>query len=419
MKTIAIAIALILLTEYYCFTAFVTGFSGNKRSRKKWAVAAYLIFTVIGWAALLTFREWYPIGLPKNIKAVLTAFVIGFLLSKILITLFLLLGDIARAGTWTGRKIRKNVSPHDIGFQSDSSSGKISRSTFLARFALLMGGLAFGLVFWGITNRYRYQLIKIRLAIKGLPDALKGLRIVQISDIHSGSFDNEEAVARGVEMAMAQKPDLIVFTGDLVNNKSAEIEPYLNLFGKLKAPLGVFSTLGNHDYGDYVKWPSEAAKTENLEKLKQHEAAMGWQLLNNEHVILQKNGQDFALIGVENWSASPRFPRKGNLQKAYQGLEEKPLPLKILLSHDPSHWDAQINTAFKDIDVTLSGHTHGMQFGVEIPGFKWSPAKYFYKQWAGLYSKKSQYLYVNRGYGFIGYQGRVGILPEVTVIELV
>ena len=191
---------------------------------------------------------------------------------------------------------------------------------------------------------------------------------------------------------------------------------YMDLFRQLKAPMGVYSTLGNHDYGDYVEWPSAAAKTQNLDRLKEIHKELGWNLLLNEHVLLEKNGQQIALIGVENWSNKARFPKYGKLDVAYKGTEA--VPFKILMSHDPSHWDAEVRPKYGDIDLMLAGHTHGMQFGVELPWFKWSPVQYVYKQWAGLYEEEKQKLYVNRGFGFIGYPGRVGILPEITLIEL-
>ena len=215
---------------------------------------------------------------------------------------------------------------------------------------------------------------------------------------------------------MEQKPDLILFTGDLVNNRADEMEGYVDIFNKLQAPYGVYSTLGNHDYGDYVRWDSEAEKSANLEKLKQVHADMGWRLLMNEHVVIEKGEEKIALLGIENWSAKSNFPKYGNLARAYDGASN--LPFKILMSHDPSHWDAEVRSRYSDIDLMLSGHTHGMQFGVELPGFKWSPVQYVYEQWAGLYEKDAQKLYVNRGYGFIGYPGRVGILPEITVLDL-
>nr|MBA4166478.1 metallophosphoesterase [Chitinophagaceae bacterium] len=203
---------------------------------------------------------------------------------------------------------------------------------------------------------------------------------------------------------------------DLVNDKAVEMVDYMDVFNRLKAPMGVYSTLGNHDYGDYARWDTEQAKTDNLNHLKQIHEQLGWKLLMNEHVVFEKNNEKIALLGVENWSAKGNFPKYGKIKDAYAGSEN--IPFKILMSHDPSHWDAQIRKSYPDIDLTLAGHTHGMQFGIEIPGFKWSPVQYMYKQWAGLYEDEKQKLYINRGFGFIGYPGRVGILPEITVITL-
>ncbi len=243
------------------------------------------------------------------------------------------------------------------------------------------------------------------------------MKIVHISDIHIGSLQDKNAVEAGINKVLQQKPDLILFTGDLVNNKAAEMEGWTDLFSQFRAPLGVYSILGNHDYGDYVAWPSLEAKQNNLQQLKQIHAGMGWRLLMNEHVVLEKEGQKIALLGIENWGAKGRFPKYGRMQEAYPGTES--IPFKILMSHDPSHWDAQVRTIYPDIDLMLSGHTHGMQFGMENPFFKWSPVQWMYKQWAGLYEEGGQKLYVNRGFGFIGYPGRVGILPEITLLELV
>jgi hypothetical protein len=217
-------------------------------------------------------------------------------------------------------------------------------------------------------------------------------------------------------MIHEMKPDIIVFTGDLVNNISDEIISFIPVLSRLQAPHGVFSVLGNHDYGDYQQWPDAGAKSRNLQQLEMFQKEMGWRLLKNEHVVLKGTKSDIALIGVENWSAG-RFQTYGDLPKSYQGSEHA--HVKILLSHDPSHWNAEVTTRFTDIDLTLSGHTHGFQFGVEIPGFRWSPAQWIYKQWAGLYSENKQHIYVNRGLGFLGYPGRVGIAPEITLIELV
>ena len=284
--------------------------------------------------------------------------------------------------------------------------------------ALVLGGGVIVGFLNGISNRYRYQVKRVSIQFPNLPKAFSGLKIVQISDIHSGSFDNLAAVNKGIQMALDLKPDIIFFTGDLVNDRSTEVGDYQQIFARLKAPMGVYSILGNHDYGDYVSWPSEEAKKENLNLLKQIHADMGWRLMMNEHIVLERGADQIALLGIENWGAKAHFPKYGSMKNAYEGLPEKNIPFKILLSHDPSHWTAQVRPEYPDVDLTLSGHTHGMQFGVEIPWLKWSPAQYIYKQWAGLYQEGKQYLYVNRGFGFLGYQGRFGIMPEITLIEL-
>ncbi|MEM9917005.1 MAG: metallophosphoesterase [Bacteroidota bacterium] len=294
-----------------------------------------------------------------------------------------------------------------------------NRTLWVSQLALLLGGLLFGLMTHGILrNKYRYKVFRERISIPGLPNKLKGLRIVQISDIHSGSFTDPEKVSEGVALVNAQKPDLVFFTGDLVNSMAREMQDYISVFKNIKARYGVYSILGNHDYGDYVRWPSPEAKQQNFQDLLNVHQRMGWDLMLNENRLLEIEGEQVAVIGVENYSASARFHTYGDLLKAYKGAERA--VLKLLLSHDPSHWEDQVVKDFPDIDITFSGHTHGMQFGIEIPGWiKWSPAKYVYKQWGGLYQRKRQYLYVNRGFGFLGYPGRVGILPEVTVVEIV
>ena len=300
----------------------------------------------------------------------------------------------------------------------DLQSGEtISRSIFLSWAGMIAGGGLFGTLVYGFGNKYRYQVKRLRLSYNNLPASFKGLKIVHISDIHSGSFTNKDAVMKGVQKILNEKPDLILFTGDLVNNVADEMEDYIDVFNKLKAPMGVYSTLGNHDYGDYVQWGSAEEKKANLEKLKETHATLGWRLLMNEHVVLERGNDKIAVIGIENWSDKARFPKYGDLKKAYTGAES--YPFKILMSHDPSHWNGEVRKSYTDIDLMLAGHTHGMQFGIEIPGFKWSPVQYVYKEWAGLYEQDAQKLYVNRGYGFIGYPGRVGILPEITVLELV
>jgi predicted MPP superfamily phosphohydrolase len=281
---------------------------------------------------------------------------------------------------------------------------------------LSFGSGVLGSLVNGFTNKYDYQVKKVTINFDTLPQAFKGLKMVHISDIHSGSFNNKEAVQKGVSRILELKPDIIFFTGDLVNNKADEMNDYIDVFSRLKAPMGVYSTLGNHDYGDYEQWESLTQKENNLNQLKEVHSRLGWRLLLDENITLERNEQKISVIGVQNISAKPRFHSYGSLAKAYAGTEA--IPFKVLLSHDPSHWEGQVTKTYNDIQLMLAGHTHGMQFGVELPGFRWSPVQYVYKQWAGLYEEKNQKLYVNRGFGFIGYPGRVGILPEITLIEL-
>jgi len=327
--------------------------------------------------------------------------------------IFLLIDDIRRAIQWTaGKLFYGNTEGESI------ASDGISRSVFLSWLGLAAGSTLFGSLLYGFSNKYNYHIKRVQLAFDNLPNGFKGLRILHISDIHSGSFMDKKAVEHGVQMILKENADIILFTGDLINDKATEMKDYMDVFNKLKAPMGVYSTLGNHDYGDYVSWPNNGiTKEQNLENLKNIHGELGWRLLMNEHVILERGGDKIALIGIENWSALARFPKHGRMDLAYPGAEN--YPFKILMSHDPSHWDAEVRPKYSDIDLTLSGHTHGMQFGIEVPGFKWSPVQYVYKEWAGLYEDAKQKLYVNRGFGFIGYPGRVGILPEITVIELV
>jgi predicted MPP superfamily phosphohydrolase len=297
-----------------------------------------------------------------------------------------------------------------------SAENTISRSDFLVKTAMVAGALPLTAMTYGIlSGAHDYRIRRHKIFLPNLPAAFDGIKIGQLSDIHSGSFFNRTAVKGGVDMLLKEKPDLIFFTGDLVNNQASEIKNYIDVFGKVSAPLGVFSTLGNHDYGDYVSWNSTREKIQNLENLKEAHKLMGWNLLLNENRMISQGGETMAIMGVENWGAG-RFAKYGDLAKAYQGSREA--PVKLLLSHDPSHWDAQVRPEFSDIDLTFSGHTHGFQFGVEIGNIKWSPSKYIYKQWAGLYQTAHQYLYVNRGFGYLGFPGRVGMPPEITILEL-
>ena len=372
---------------------------------------AYWTLSILSLVILFLLPYLHLDNYSRSVRSTVFAIIIGLFLSKLIAAIFFLLDDIRRGIQWlVGKVLFKNTEGEEIG------SEHISRSIFLSWIGMALGAGLFGTLISGFSNKYRYRIKKVKLRYDNLPVSFRGLKIVQLSDIHSGSFTDKHAVAHGVEKVLALRPDIILFTGDLVNNEAVEMKDYKDVFGRLQAPMGVYSTLGNHDYGDYHNWPSPEAKKQNLEHLKSIHADMGWRLLMNENVLLHRNEEKIALIGIENWSAKAHFTRYGDLKKGYAGTED--IPFKILMSHDPSHWDAQVRPEFSDIDLMLSGHTHGMQFGVEVPWLKWSPVQYVYRQWAGLYESGRQKLYVNRGFGFIGYPGRVGILPEITLIEL-
>lgn len=386
-----------------------------------WTISILVLITVLAFPYISALQT------NKSLRNYILVFVVGVFFAKLLATVFFLIDDIRRGIVWMMGKIFSSTGARYMG-----DGEGISRSTFLSWLGVGIGGSFLGTFLYGITNKYDYQVKKVPVAFPNLPNAFKGLRIVQLSDIHAGSLQNRKAVERGIELALAQQPDLIVFTGDIVNDLAAELEPLKDVFARLKAPMGVYSVLGNHDYGDYYQWPDRnQAQTDqrtegrrihtplqaaNIERLKAMHGEMGWRLLLNEHVALERNGEKIALLGIENWGARG-FTRYGNLEKAARGAED--FPFKILLSHDPSHWDAEVRAKYPSVDLMLSGHTHGMQFGIENPYFRWSPVQWVYKQWAGLYEQGNQKLYVNRGYGFIGYPGRVGILPEITVLQLV
>lgn len=405
-------IALIMfLLDLYVYQALKTVTSQSGEKLRMVVNIAYWIISGLTLAALLSFPYFQALQASRVFRNYVFAILVGLFFAKILGSVFFLVDDLRRGGLWLLSKLLP-----DIGAQYMGDGNSIPRSVFFSWLGLGIGGALFGTLLYGFSNKYNYQVKNLRLGFPNLPQAFKGLRIVHISDIHSGSFQNKEAVIRGVDLIVKQNADLILFTGDLVNDRADEMTGYMDVFNRVKAPMGVFSSLGNHDYGDYVSWPSPQAKTENLERLKEVHGNLGWRLLMNEHVLLAKDGEEIALLGIENWGAKGRFPKYGKMHEAYPGTEH--IPFKILLSHDPSHWDAEIKISYPDIDLMLAGHTHGMQFGLENPYFKWSPVQWMYKQWAGLYEDRHQKLYVNRGYGFIGYPGRVGILPEITVIEL-
>lgn len=292
----------------------------------------------------------------------------------------------------------------------------VPRNKEVSEVAIGLAVIPFFAIIYGMwRGKYRYQVHNITLSFNDLPEAFNGFTITHLSDIHSGSLVNTKRVAQGIALANKQQSDIIVFTGDLVNNKSSEMLPWISTFAALQASGGKYSVLGNHDYGDYIRWNTPGEKAANLEQLKQIHQQMGFRLLMNEHITLEKNGQTLTVAGVENWGKGG-FVKHGDLRKAMNGVAGD--AFTVLLSHDPSHWQHEVITWPQPIQLTLSGHTHGMQFGIEIFGFKWSPIKYMYKQWAGAYHNKEQVLYVNRGFGFLGFPGRVGIHPEITVITL-
>ena len=303
-------------------------------------------------------------------------------------------------------------------FRKPTNAPRIpSRRKFVSTLGWGLAAIPFASILYSIfKGKYNYKVWKYTLYFDNLPKAFDGYRITQISDIHCGSFDNYEKIRYGVELINSQKSDVILFTGDLVNNLANEVHNWKSLFATLQAPDGVFSIMGNHDYGDYSSWETPRAKQQNLEHLFQLQKQMGWQLLLNEHCYLERNGKKIALIGVENWGHG-RFSKYGDLNKAMEGVNTE--DFKILMSHDPTHWQEVVLPENKDIQLTLSGHTHGMQCGIEIPGWlKWSPSQYIYKYWGGMYEEGGKYLNVNRGFGYHAFPGRLGVWPEITVIEL-
>ena len=405
---------IVLLAEIYCYILIRSVIKSLPIYLRGSIMAFYLVITAFYWLYLLLLNRTdiiikMPIGLQNFCNTLFT----GLLIGKVLVMLVMLIDDIRRVIVWAFTTLfplkTDSTLPHDA----------ITRSIFMKRLALLLGGSAVLGFMYGTSNKYNYQVRKIKIKFPNLPESFRGLRMVQVSDIHTGSFDSHKDVENGINKILELKPDIIFFTGDLVNNIADEItDEYHTIFSKLSAPMGVYSILGNHDYGDYKTWASTEAKEQNLNKLKNHHYTMGWRLLINEHLVFERADDKIALLGIENWSAKAHFPKYGDLMKAYEGLKEKNIPFKILLSHDPSHWDEQVFPDYKDINLTLSGHTHGMQFGVDSKYFKWSPVQYMYNKWAGLYGTENQYLYVNRGFGFLGYKGRIGIMPEITLIEL-
>ncbi len=327
---------------------------------------------------------------------------------KIVLTLLLLGEDVFRLGA--------GIINYFVDYDTNADFLP-SRRKFVSQLGLGLAAVPFLSLIYGIfEGRYNYKVIKQTIFFPDLPEAFDGFKITQISDVHSGSFDNPEKINYAIDLVNEQNTDMILFTGDIVNTHAKEMLPWIETFNRIKKhEFGKYSVLGNHDYGEYVTWPSEKQKNENFEAIKKLYGQIDFKLLLNEHVFIEKGNQKIALVGVENWGQN--FKKAGDLNKASQHLKKE--DFKILMSHDPSHWDYEVQHHEKNFHLTLSGHTHGMQFGIEIPGyFKWSLAQYVYKQWAGLYENLGRYVYVNRGFGYHAYPGRVGIMPEITVIQL-
>lgn len=397
-----ITLLLLVFFQWYSYQALKTAISN------RWILYGYVFFTVIIVGNLL----FYTLILERNTtNEPRLMYAIGFFLSllifQLLVSVILLAEDVFRIPQALYSFLKRV--PEQTQFIP-------SRRKIISQIALGLASIPFASLLYGMyRGKYNYKVLSYNLEFEDLPDAFDGFKITQISDIHSGSFDNQTKVQYGVDLVNQQKSDLVLFTGDLVNNRADEIKPWIKIFNKIKAEFGVFSILGNHDYGDYMRWESPAAKRKNMEDLYDAHNEMGWDLLLNESRFIEKDGDRLAIIGVENWGSG--FKKAGDLNKALNKVSEK--DFKILLTHDPSHWEAQVIPHPFKIHLTLSGHTHGMQFGIEIPGIiKWSPAKWRYKQWAGLYGENKQYLNVNRGFGYLAYPGRVGMWPEVSVITL-
>ncbi|CCG52306.1 Probable transmembrane protein of unknown function [Flavobacterium indicum GPTSA100-9 = DSM 17447] len=395
-------ILILLIIEIYSFQVVKT------ISRNKWVLLIYLIVSAVLFFYLIYSFSTFDRSKGQNKY---TLFVIGLFLlvyvPKLFASLILILEDIFRV--FEGA-IKYFVDEHKGAFLPE-------RRKFVSQIALGLAAIPFSSLLYGITiGKYNFKVIKQTLSFDDLPEDFDGVKITHISDVHSGSFDNPEKIQYAIDLINQQNSDIVLFTGDIVNTHAAEMHPWIETFKKIHNPnLGKFSVLGNHDYGEYVSWPTKAEKQQNFEDIKDLHRQIDFKLLLNEHVKIKKGASEIALVGVENWGV--KFKQAGDLKKASEGLSKN--DFKILMSHDPSHWEYEVKEHPNHYHLTLSGHTHGLQFGIEIPGvIKWSPVQYIYKQWAGLYENMGRFIYVNRGFGFHAYPGRVGIMPEITVIEL-
>ncbi len=400
----------VVLGDYYFLLALSTLFS------KKYPSFIYAIkFFVWSVSLSMLLVTWINYALispsePYLLRSFLRRYLFWFYSWKIVFIVFLGLEDFKRLWLWFSRK--------PVPVPTVSASSTLSRSEFLSKTALVIGAVPFATLSFGILKGLsNYEVHKIKLYLPSLPRAFHGLRIGQFSDVHVGSYAKRADVLAGVELLLSQKTDLIFFTGDMVNYRTVEIKPFFDIFKKLHAPLGIFSILGNHDYGGYGKWQSEAAYQKNFQDMLTLHKALDFDLLQDENRILELDKAQIAILGVNNWGIRKSHPKLGDIQKAYKGIEY--LPTKLLLSHDPSHWDEKVRPLCPSVDVMFAGHTHGMQAGIEFGDFQWSPIQYIYPQWAGLYQKGKQQLYVNRGFGVSDiFPGRVGMPAEITVFEL-
>ena len=391
------------IIETYAFQAFKT-LVKNKTFLWAYAVLSLvlLLYIIYGFTQFDRSVGQTPSSL-RTMGLMLLVYV-----PKILITLILLGEDVFR--------ILIGVVNHFVDYNNEATFLP-SRRKFVSQVGLGLAAIPFLSLIYGIfEDKYNFKVIKQAIFFPDLPDAFDGFTITQISDVHSGSFDNPDKIEYAIDLINQQKTDLILFTGDIVNTHAKEMHPWITTFNKIENhPFGKYAVLGNHDYGEYVTWKTKEEKAKNFEAIKELYGQIGFNLLLNEHTFIEKEGQKIALVGVENWGHN--FKQAGDLDKAGAGLTKN--DFKILMSHDPSHWEHVVKSDPNHYHLTLSGHTHGMQFGIEIPGyFKWSLAQYVYKQWAGLYENLGRYVYVNRGFGFHAYPGRVGIMPEITVIQL-
>jgi len=404
LPSLIIFIIVLVSFETYVFKAVNSFYKRKPTKGRKIVRLAYFILLTLSVTSILVMLFWGN-NMKMNIRNFFIAAIFINLASKLFFSVFIILDDLRRLITYFKVKL---FSP------KPKTQKGISRSDFLTKMGIAVATVpALSLPFGMVYGPYNYTLHRKKIKFTNLPKEFNGVKIAQISDIHVGSFYNKKAVMRGVQLLLDQKPDVVFFTGDIVNDRAIEMDDYYDVFSKISAPMGVYSVLGNHDYGDYHRWNSEEEKAENFENVKAIHKKLGWNLLLDEHIYLEKENEKIAVIGIENWGKG--FHQEGDMAKAYKGCDAA---FKILLSHDPSHWDEQVRKDYLDIDLTLSGHTHGAQLGIETHGFKWSPISLRYKNWAGLYKEDNQYLYVNRGFGFLAYPGRLGIWPEVTILEL-